>query len=163
MKRLMSLGSAVILSFLLLGSVGCEESDLGRYCVVGFDNSSGGEGVKAINSEAPECLDRICILQTKVIVDSTTEEKTIETTQFCSKKCSADGDCSGADSQANCNQGFVCILLGEESQDLAGKCVCECRDFLTTADLCYSRCSNSNREKDECCTGEDLQSCPEYQ
>ncbi|MBU1239605.1 hypothetical protein KKF84_04650 [Myxococcota bacterium] len=160
MKRLLSLGSLVLLSLVILGSFGCEQSDLGRYCVVGFDNSSGGEGVKAINSEAPECLDRICILQTKVVTNEE-DEKVIETTQFCSKKCSADGDCSGADSQANCNQGFVCILLGEESQDLAGKCICECKDFLTTPDLCYSRCSNTNRQKDDCCNGDDIASCPE--
>jgi hypothetical protein len=151
MKKHISVAFVALLSVFVISLTGCEESDLGRYCVVGFDNTTGGEGVKAINSEAPECLDRICILQTMVSVSDTEEATELETIQYCSKKCSSDSDCKSADSSANCSQGFVCILMGQESKDLDGKCICECKDFLTKADLCYSRCSISNRDKDEMC------------
>ncbi len=162
MKRLLSLAFVAAISLMIFSTFGCEESDLGRYCVVGFDNASGGDGVKAINSEAPECLERICILQTKVVrTDDTVEEEEVVSTRFCSKKCSGDGDCKGGDSQAGCTGGFVCIRLGQESQDLEGKCICECRDYLTTPDLCYSRCSESNSKSDSCCDGTDPDSCPE--
>jgi hypothetical protein len=138
-------GLLMIASVLFLAS--CEQKDLGRYCVVGFDNSTGGIGVKAINAEAPECLDRICVLQTLSIGDASE----IQSVQYCSQKCKNDSECSGADKSVDCAGGFDCIRLGAESTDLSGKCICECRDYLTKADKCVSRCSAGDLAGDDDC------------
>ncbi|MBN2722606.1 MAG: hypothetical protein JXR95_00885 [Deltaproteobacteria bacterium] len=144
MKKLITL-AFIISAAAVFGA--CEETDLGRYCVVGFDNESGLEGVKAINAEAPECLDRICVFQASPV---TTEDSEIETIQYCSKKCGSDGDCSGGD-KSNCSSGFICIRIGEESEDLNSKCICECRDFLTAKDVCQNRCKTGDSDKDDAC------------
>jgi len=136
-------------SLLLLFAAGCEQKDLGRYCVVGFDPSTGGNGVKAINPEAPECIERLCVLQSRVA--TVNNEEVNQTVQYCSQKCGSDGECKGGDKPEYCDSGFVCVRLGDETGQLSGKCICECRDFLTEADLCLSRCKNSDREKDESC------------
>lgn len=146
MKKLFSF--AVLMTSLMIFA-SCEETDLGRYCVVGFDNSSGTAGVKAINAEAPECLDRICVFQSRIDPEDP-EAKAIETLQYCSKKCGGDGDCSGGE-KGSCVKGFICIRIGGESEDLEGKCICECRDFLTTKDICDNRCKDSESIKDEEC------------
>jgi hypothetical protein len=148
MKRTAFLISILTVSFAMLFLSGCEEKDLGRYCVVGFDSST-GSGVKAINSEAPECLDRICVLQTQIVtIDDATS---LETAQYCSQKCSDDGGCKDPDKAVNCTQGFLCIRLGQESDDLNGQCICECRDYLSPVDICFKRCSLGNATSDEEC------------
>ncbi|MBU1221363.1 hypothetical protein KKF34_02675 [Myxococcota bacterium] len=144
MKKLFSF-AVLMISLMVFAS--CDETDLGRYCVVGFDNASGTAGVKAINAEAPECLDRICVFQSRI---SPTDVEEIETMQYCSKKCSGDGDCSDSE-KGSCSLGFICIRIGGESEDLNGKCICECRDFLTTKDFCDNRCKLSEATKDDEC------------
>jgi len=137
------------LSLLTLFSFGCEQKDLGRYCVVGFDPATGGDGVKAINAEAPECLERLCVLQSRIVLEA--ENEVSQTVQYCSQKCGNDGECKGGEKPEHCDSGFVCIRLGAETGDLNGKCICECRDFLTEADLCLGRCKNSDRTNDDSC------------
>ncbi len=151
MKRTVTMMIAAF-SLLALFSLGCEEQDLGRYCVVGFDPVSSGEGVKAINAEAPECLQRLCILQSRVIFDSN-DNQISQSVQYCSQKCDDDGGCKDGEKVEHCDNGFVCIRLGRETGELDGTCICECRDFLTAADLCLSRCKASDRQKDSSCSG----------
>ncbi len=160
MQRLTTFFVLITLSFFILINTGCEETDLGRYCVVGFDDETAGAGVKVINAEAPECLDRICVLQTCpkdsngncIVGGSTSDSTDLKTAQYCSTKCSDDSGCTDADSGANCDKGFICIRLGDESEGLADKCICECRDYLSTVDECNFRCSTGNRENDEECS-----------
>ncbi|MBU1242921.1 hypothetical protein KKD52_03520 [Myxococcota bacterium] len=138
------------LSLLTLFSFGCEQTDLGRYCVVGFDPATGGDGVKAINAEAPECLQRLCVLQSRMVLEGDAEVS--QTVQYCSQKCGSDSECKGGEKPEHCDSGFVCIRMGAETGALDGKGICECRNFLTEADLCLGRYKASDRNNDDSCT-----------
>lgn len=52
-----------------IGTLGCEQNDLGRYCIVGqpvptFGSDIYGQpSVTILNLEAPECTNRLCIQQ----------------------------------------------------------------------------------------------------
>ena len=146
MKKAVILFSLLAASFLLLS--GCEQNDLGRYCVVGFDSSSADTGIKAINTEAPECINRLCILQTPL-----TEAEDAKNIQFCSQKCTADSDCSSPSSKKQCGK-FVCIKVGDEIPSLSGKGVCQCYEKLASDTLCHNRYNLKDINKEEDCPNE---------
>jgi len=59
----------VVFCLLFVAALGCEDNDLGRYCIVGqpvpeFKKETYGQpSVTILNIEAPECIARLCLQQ----------------------------------------------------------------------------------------------------
>jgi hypothetical protein len=146
----------VIVSVLALSALGCEQNDLGRYCVVGqpvpnFNaNVSGQPSVTVLNIEAPECNDRICLRQGPFKEHPTAESAEncpepyywdsdhgciYDVKAFCTSECNKHKDCKAGSQDANgnvCTQ-YVCHKQ-KEGEAFEGHCICVCKDFLIDPD-----------------------------
>ena len=111
---------------------GCSEDDLGRYCVSGYDPMTAEPGQMAYNTEAPECVDRLCILQAPSEA-ALQQNQDLKPIQYCSHKCSSDSDCGGADD--TCPDGYVCTAI--KAGALGGSCACACKTYFGGE---YSQC-----------------------
>ena len=137
---------------------GCEQTDLGRYCVVGqaippidLNNEYGQPSVTVLNIEAPECSGRICLQQgPKALYPSQSDNGCNETNcpapyfcdpdsgkciykvkAFCTTECKKHSDCKAGGEDSNgavCSQ-FVCHKQ-ERGETFEGHCICMCKDFL---------------------------------
>lgn len=139
---------------LVVAAVGCEQNDLGRYCVVGQpvpqfnENIFGQPSVTVLNLEAPECNKRLCLQQGpfKLHPEATNCQDALcqppygcdsanrcvyNVKSMCTKECKKHSDCKAGSQEANgevCSE-YVCHkqAKGEAFED---HCICVCKDFL---------------------------------
>jgi hypothetical protein len=151
-----------ILITLAIASWGCEENDLGRYCVVGqrvpsFENTNtvGQPSVTILNIEAPECNDRICLQQGPFqlhpdgIGCTNTEcqppwtcgtgsydgDCVYNVRAFCTKECTKHKNCKEGPQSANGDQCTKYVCHKQAPGDpFEGHCICVCKDFLINPD-----------------------------
>lgn len=123
----------LLFSALLVG--GCSQKDLGRYCFVGVeggDNSNAGS-LQALNTEAPECGERLCLQQGgyKCSDGSTacSEDKRVKLQPMCTQECGSNADCEKTPDNVNGCSKYVCQRQGDET-GFGDHCICVCLDFL---------------------------------
>jgi hypothetical protein len=112
------------------------KTPVGMLCDLGVDISGDvPPTVVLVNPIAPECPSGICLLPSK--------ERGTNTAPLCTALCESDGDCSDHElrdrndpNDRRCRDGFSCrrVLPGLETNPLACKRVCVCRDFVRTGD-----------------------------
>lgn len=128
----MSLVGATLFALAGLMGSGCEDKAIGRPCDVLAD---AGATQAVYNAQALECPSRICL---KPLVSG--EDKSVDTSAYCSAECSKDSDCEGESRDGNnkndkrCSKGFVCGVAFEVGP-LCCKKLCLCKDFLPTGTM----------------------------
>lgn len=126
-----------LLLFVSVFVVGCNQSDLGRYCFVGADDSSNTNtmALTILNTEAPECAERLCLKQGGFkCVDgeencSGAPDNQEKIAPMCTMECSENKDCKKSDENVNGCSKFVCQAQGEET-GFGDHCICVCLDFI---------------------------------
>jgi len=120
---------------ILLGA--CSQRDLGRYCFVGAE---GGENsntfaLAILNTEAPECGDRLCLKQkgwkcpddAEGCLDPPVNPEKLR--PMCTRECEKNKDCQTGDENVNGCRKFVCQTQGAET-GFGDHCICVCLDYI---------------------------------
>jgi hypothetical protein len=133
----------LLLPLFALGlSVACNQTDLGRYCFVGTEtgnaNGNGSGTTTALNTEAPECGERLCVKQQGWrCLDGTSTcpeaNRQIYPQATCTKECTKHDDCNQGNENVNSCGKFVCQKQGTET-GFGDHCICVCLDFLRDVD-----------------------------
>ncbi len=133
MKKLLSLtllAIAVALPFALLPA--CGDEDTGIPCTVPQRSGDAGAGGIIVNSQSLMCRSRLCIYFPAASAQA-----------LCTRICSSEDDCPGANEIETCSTGFACI----EAQSVGSlKCckMCVCKKFIQGVDAggSSSACQN---------------------
>jgi hypothetical protein len=136
------LQTARIAASLLFVSVliaGCNQNDVGRYCFVGAEGgaNSNVDALTILNTEAPECGQRLCLKQGGYrctnqdlpCVADTNENPKIKINPMCTKECGKNKDCEKSDENVNGCRKYVCQEQGAET-GFGDHCICVCLDFI---------------------------------
>lgn len=128
-----------LLLFVSVITAGCNQSDLGRYCFVGAQttNSNAEGSITILNTEAPECGERLCLKQggykctagAENCAGNTAEQEKVQA--MCTSECSENKDCEKSDENVNGCKSYVCQEQGAET-GFGDHCICVCRDFIRT-------------------------------
>lgn len=128
-----------LLVFVSVITAGCNQSDLGRYCFVGAqtDNSNAEGAITILNTEAPECGERLCLKQggykcadgAENCAGNTAEQVKVQS--MCTMECSKNKDCEKSDENVNGCKKYVCQEQGAET-GFGDHCICVCLDFIRT-------------------------------
>ena len=126
----------VLSALFVLLAAGCSQRDLGRYCFVGAEgtgNSNAGD-VTILNTEAPECGERLCLQQGGYkCVDGSNACPTAANQEdlraMCTLECEVNKDCKETDENVNGCGNYVCQRQPETS-GFPNRCICVCLDFI---------------------------------
>jgi hypothetical protein len=115
----------------LLAAAGCEDKGIGRPCDITQD---AGAAQGAYNTNATDCPSRMCIkpnVQPGISND-------LDTTSYCSARCSSDSDCDGQTrdptnpDDTRCRKGYTCASVFGKGPLCCAK-LCLCRDFFSAS------------------------------
>ena len=113
-------------------SVGCQGSDLGRFCVVGAEPTDTAE--EKLNTTAPECEQRLCLSQRGYLCAdgaascSLEPSKQVPLKPMCTVSCGQNADCGGGDVNINGCQQYVCQKPAWGTTYRG--CFCSCLDYI---------------------------------
>lgn len=127
------------LLFTLLASGACSQRDLGRYCFVGAEGGQNSNDISLtiLNTEAPECGERLCLKQGGYTcpegAPSCTEDLREKLQPMCTQECKENKDCEKTDENVNGCSKYVCQAQGQET-GFGEHCICVCLDFIRSPD-----------------------------
>ena len=130
---------AVFLVLMMPWLPACQNSDLGRFCVVGADPTDPSTAAEEkLNTSAPECEQRLCLGQRGYrcangdasCVSSPNSHLPLKS--ICTQPCTQNADCTGGDENINGCRRYVCQkpAFGVMYDD----CFCGCLDYMRDAD-----------------------------
>ena len=117
-------------------AAGCSQRDLGRYCFVGAEagDNTNTMALTILNTEAPECGERLCLKQggykcadgaETCLTEPTNQEKIAS---MCTSECEENADCKGSDENVNGCSNYVCQKPSSVTQ--FEQCYCICLDYI---------------------------------